>query len=374
MDFKARELSWQGQINAVFSNGNTNIVVTDGLQFDDLFKNIKNLTYKRTRAWWSKAFLENYIQHQLIPRGLRIHVTPAFPVTDEGFIKSWEGVCNTASKQLMELLVQYNSQNISNIDKLLDEVYVKAKNCLSAEQLSSMDGLLEKQMDQWIKDIQTTQKSKLIRDQRDFSSGKIYRWRKQQQDGNTRDRFDSTTSNLAPVNVSGASSSASVSTLASMASTPKRKREPRYTPAKRNYRPNADNNLKVINLSNHVLTESEINVLKKGLTFCPTAQFDKFIAIKDLHLFARKLMFKKHFHNEELFKLFPTEAEQEALETLEELAQEHNEPLGASIHLPLMDWDSMWSFLACVSDDLTAGLDALVEPTIICMTVKEGRK
>ncbi|XP_069620483.1 uncharacterized protein [Ranitomeya imitator] len=332
MDFKSREASWQGQINAVFLNNDVASNDTGGLKFDEIFKNIKNLTYKRTRCWWSKAFLENYIQHNLIPRGLHIHVTPSFPVGDEVFIKDWEEVCNSASKKLMELLVKYNSTNLMETDRSLDEVYIKAKACLTTEQIGTLDGQLEKLMDQWIKEIRTNQTSKLHRDQRDFASGKVYKWRRPNLYSGDRDRSASISSNQAPSDVSGASCSASVVT--SVASTPKRKREPRYAPAKRSFGYSPGNsNLKVINLSNHVLTDIEIDILQKGLMFCPAAQFNKFTAVKDLHLFARKLMFKKLFHNEGTLQLFPTEAEQEALTILDELAREHNEPVGV-IYLP----------------------------------------
>ncbi|XP_069621235.1 uncharacterized protein [Ranitomeya imitator] len=51
--------------------------------------------------------------------------------------------------------------------------------------------------------------------------------------------------------------------------------------------------LQVINLSDHVLTVSQIEVLSKGLAFSPTNGFNYFTALKDLHLFSRKLVLKK---------------------------------------------------------------------------------
>lgn len=56
--------------------------------------------------------------------------------------------------------------------------------------------------------------------------------------------------------------------------------------------------LDVINLSSYNLSPSEIEVLRLGLSFCPSQQIDKFTLAKDLHLFARNLTYKYVFDNE----------------------------------------------------------------------------
>lgn len=53
-----------------------------------------------------------------------------------------------------------------------------------------------------------------------------------------------------------------------------------------------DDGLNIINLSDYKLSDDEIAILSKGLTFCPSSNIDTFEVIKDLHLFARKLILK----------------------------------------------------------------------------------
>lgn len=48
----------------------------------------------------------------------------------------------------------------------------------------------------------------------------------------------------------------------------------------------------IINLSSHPLSGDESEVLHLGLTFSPDEEADRFQLIKDLHLFARRLMYK----------------------------------------------------------------------------------
>ena len=48
-------------------------------------------------------------------------------------------------------------------------------------------------------------------------------------------------------------------------------------------------NLTVINISNHTVTEAERSVLELGLSFCPNSNFDYAQTRVDLFLFTRKL-------------------------------------------------------------------------------------
>lgn len=48
-------------------------------------------TYKdQIAAWWELQCLENYIKHKIVPRGLRINLTPAAKLTSPDFRKKWE--------------------------------------------------------------------------------------------------------------------------------------------------------------------------------------------------------------------------------------------------------------------------------------------
>lgn len=65
------------------------------------------------------------------------------------------------------------------------------------------------------------------------------------------------------------------------------------------------NELDIINLSSHPLSQDEDRVLKLSLTFCPDENADKFELIKDLHVFARHLMYKVLYDKESNTVEFP---------------------------------------------------------------------
>lgn len=75
--------------------------------------------------------------------------------------------------------------------------------------------------------------------------------------------------------------------------------------------------MKIINLSDKELTTAQTEVLSLGLSFSPVSHFDFFTAVKDLHLFVCKLIFKNFFHLRNSQGNFTAHMEQEALGHLE---------------------------------------------------------
>lgn len=82
--------------------------------------------------------------------------------------------------------------------------------------------------------------------------------------------------------------------------------------------------LNVINLSQQPLTNAEKEILGKGLSFCPSEDIDKFEAIKDIQLFARKLFLQQLYDKsiKDGTQLKPQEAK--AIDTLVSLLDEND--------------------------------------------------
>lgn len=81
--------------------------------------------------------------------------------------------------------------------------------------------------------------------------------------------------------------------------------------------------LNIINLSSHLLTTDKISVLSKGFTFCPNNKLDTFEVIKDLHVYARKLLLKSKFEKEKLgSEGCRTYSQQQTLDNLNSLLEE----------------------------------------------------
>lgn len=85
--------------------------------------------------------------------------------------------------------------------------------------------------------------------------------------------------------------------------------------------------MNIINLSSHTLTEAEKEVLSLGLSFCPSRSLDNFEVVKDIFLFARKLLFKSMYtktkKSEEIIAPNLKTADFKALRDLNLLLQEN---------------------------------------------------
>ncbi|KAM4034974.1 uncharacterized protein ACNLHF_021682 isoform 1-T1 [Anomaloglossus baeobatrachus] len=318
MDYRSRESSWTDHLSKVF---NGDIGLNGGSGHDttlELQKNLKTLMYKRTKLWWNGGFLKNYFHKRLVPRGLRIQIFPSFPVDDKNFVSQWEDVCTNTSLKFIELLMDLNKQKLGEVEKNIDEQISIFTTNATAAQVTSFNLKMEQNFDTWEKEIQDNQSRKLNRDLQDVQNNRVYRWHSKTNNPTFRGRSISISSIS-----SGGQSDNTTSSVTTRSNTTKRKWNQKHN-GNKNIGESSTDALKVINLSHHVFSEADLSVLSKGLSFSPCNSFDLFAAVKDLNIFARSLIHKKWFHDEDLRKQFPSNQEQEALRILEELAVEHS--------------------------------------------------
>ena len=72
---------------------------------------------------------------------------------------------------------------------------------------------------------------------------------------------------------------------------------PIFRPQQTTSQPNTEPKSSILNLSDHNLTQTEKNILEKGLTFAPSKKFDHFATVKDVLNFTRNLRIKHFFDN-----------------------------------------------------------------------------
>ncbi|XP_056408622.1 uncharacterized protein LOC130313384 isoform X3 [Hyla sarda] len=325
MDFKARELVWLTQINEVFSD-NPVILNANGQNVQKQIIKLKNLLYKRTKLWWNKNFLENYLSKGIIPRGLRVQVFPSYPVDDPIFKNKWEEHANKCSRGFMKLLVLANSSSLNDLEKEIEVLQNDIKKNLSSAELEKVNIELEQQYLKWETEISAMKKKKYQRDNMDVQLNRVYRWRQ------VRDRTQiplrSRSSSV--VSLSSTDESQSSVDIRPRVKTNYRQHNPQHRAAelrreKRKMSPpttrgKKTKNNELINLSTHILSEEQQYILSKGLNFSPTNSFDYFTALKDLNLFSCKLLLRRlHAKRDQLLS---TPEEREAIQILEELLAE----------------------------------------------------
>ncbi|XP_069611596.1 uncharacterized protein [Ranitomeya imitator] len=238
-----------------------------------------------------------------------------------------------------------NQDSLTSLEVEIEELQVILRRDMTTDALKKLNEEMDSLSQKWANEIQTTKSKKFQRDVEDKRLSRIYRWRS----GNDRSRpqfrnssYSRSRSTSARSNISGEEEMVSKNTKLSGTSggTSSYKRTTRQiVKSKANTGASSDSQggLQVVNLSSYQLTDVQLQLLSKGLSFSPTNSFHYFTAIKDLHLFSRKLLLKK-LHQKKNFCEPMTEIEREALQNLEDLLDEQ--------------WDlkSLWPLLSSILD------------------------
>ncbi|XP_069604638.1 uncharacterized protein [Ranitomeya imitator] len=342
MDFKAREKAWQSKASDLFKQGTSLGTQETTTANKDLIKSYKNALYKKNRLWWNKTSLENYLDKQIIPRGLRVQIYPSFELGDDTLIKRWISAAMTCSLDFMQIIVDKNSQSLKILDEEIDEMEKNILKQLPVDNFDTSLAEINKEVDKWESQISQNKLKKLQRDLKDYENDKIYRWQYKNAKKVNKENMEENRPDLSHERTASESSCASTSdnhnTSASEGENYTiRERRPRRgnprnekrlhdiftrTKGKKSFGEQA----KVVNLSQHRITETQLRLLEKGLTFSPSCRLDPFTAVKDLHLFARKLIFKKFHYKKKTGDMIATGEENETLQILESLLDENTTP------------------------------------------------
>ncbi|XP_075690371.1 uncharacterized protein LOC142658662 isoform X2 [Rhinoderma darwinii] len=328
MDFRLRDQSWISQLNEVFKEDFNLLLDSNGKDTRVLINRLKELLKLRTKIWWNKAFLDRYLSKGLIPRGLRIQVFPSFSIEEDNFKDKWEILSTTCSRGFMDLLIQSNIATLVGIEKEIDEIQVSLKKDLSNDALDKLNIDLDKEFQKWEQEICSIKTKKFQRDVADFQQGRVFKWRQGRPRTNSRSRSGSISSQTSDEHT-GNRWNGEMASNKQDPIFPRRNRErqvaKRKTPSPYQ-RSKKSKNLEVINLSKHTLSDTQCDILNKGLTFSPSNSFDYFTALKDLHLFSRKLILRKLHSRGDLDMGLNSAMERETLAALEELLHEQISP------------------------------------------------
>ncbi|XP_053556043.1 olfactory receptor 11A1-like [Bombina bombina] len=90
-----------------------------------LFRDLEKLLMKDAKEWQDLILLDNYILHDIIPRGLRIFKFPAFNLDEVEFQLEWEQILHTCSKALIKLLIKYREYKLKSLKLEIDTLVTK---------------------------------------------------------------------------------------------------------------------------------------------------------------------------------------------------------------------------------------------------------
>lgn len=91
------------EIRGAFSK-DAHIILNDEEEIRSRFKEHKNLLTRHLNRKCNVSFLESYVQHKIIPRGLRDKVVPVEHLHNDYFLEKWKTLCIKHGLAVMQLI------------------------------------------------------------------------------------------------------------------------------------------------------------------------------------------------------------------------------------------------------------------------------
>ncbi|XP_075208113.1 uncharacterized protein LOC142313011 [Anomaloglossus baeobatrachus] len=286
--------------------------------------NLEKLMTSRLKTWWDSKTLSAYLEHNMLPRGLRIKKRPT-TVYDEDFIKSWDQILSNCSIKLIELILTYEQKKMDSLENSIKEIESNLQTHVQSSAFLASQQKINDNLTKLEEFITTTKQNKFKLDTLDYSSNHVYDWHlyrekrkpvkpilKNKNPNTPRVSFSSTKAESSDPNtdLSDLETPTTSNEPASFLrvfpkNTPKQKKTRR---AGRKYQrkrtrlfhpqqclKDDSESFSVLNLSASILNNDQMKFLSKGLNFVPAKKFSLFTTMLDVNKFIHNITVKKHF-------------------------------------------------------------------------------
>ncbi|OCT94627.1 hypothetical protein XELAEV_18012310mg [Xenopus laevis] len=122
--------------------------------------------------------LSEYYKQRLIPRGFRIFKTPTTGRDDKEFCQKWCAILNKASLDLMVLVIEHTSNNLSKTRMEILKTELEFDKVSNQEERDTFNAQLSQKLDEWRNDLLAFKKKMLLKVMQDYKTDNIYRWSK----------------------------------------------------------------------------------------------------------------------------------------------------------------------------------------------------
>lgn len=90
----------------MFSEQETDATIGSVFSLKSIFVELYSAYKNNLKLWWELKALENYIENIVVPKGLRINITPAGRSCSPELLARWEEAANNSSIRFMTILLE----------------------------------------------------------------------------------------------------------------------------------------------------------------------------------------------------------------------------------------------------------------------------
>lgn len=146
---------------------------------EDVKRTLNHLFTRETKLFLHAVTLSDYLRNKRIPRGLRIQKGPTLGKNNTAFCDKWCEITNKCSFDLMVLLIQEITEQLSDVRKEIKSKQESFENSFNdTDKLKDIIAECELQKTQLEAELKAVKKKKFHRDAEDYKMQRVYTWRR----------------------------------------------------------------------------------------------------------------------------------------------------------------------------------------------------
>ncbi|XP_043916319.1 protein transport protein Sec31A [Protopterus annectens] len=278
------------------------ISIKHGMDIILVTRRLENKIQKLKTIQWQKQHMEACLSFRLVPRGLRILKMPTYGNTYPELLSKWQKLNLDTSFCYIKLLIEQYSKIEETLTTEIDVIEQELKCMLNSSELDVIYSDLRNMASSVDHKALQDKKRKLERDYLDFLNGHVFSWPRDKPAINFK-KFNHTSDTNHVQDEKGVYSKQPTipSTMSagkeSVVSLPSSKEKKEHGGDIRTTEAGSETSHQdlVYNISRYALTEFELRVLSKGLSFIPSSYTDVTDIILDIKFFTRNISLKLLF-------------------------------------------------------------------------------
>ncbi|KAJ1188072.1 hypothetical protein NDU88_004837 [Pleurodeles waltl] len=177
------------------------------------FIKLERLRKQELARWWDITTLKRYLEIKQVPRGLRVIIFPSFEDLDPDLLGEWEHLISSISFGMINILIKHADRKRNKLLLDIASLEEEIKNLNLTEATNKNYAILKDILNGYQLYVKDKKMRKLIRDENDYSSGRIYTFARKFDQVNRE-----TTNKVARINTPGESISDSLSDVSNLSS------------------------------------------------------------------------------------------------------------------------------------------------------------
>lgn len=167
---------WASDSKKVFSDSELEGEQDSTPSLKVLFRDLLSAYRENIKSWWEVETIDNYIKASIVPKGLRINISPARRSKSDTLLKKWEKELTESSLRLMRILLEEEKLIYTSTSTKLEELIEQTLKLKSDPDFSRREVTLQNSVEKYQTSLKTRKHNQYVRDLSEFKDNKAYQF------------------------------------------------------------------------------------------------------------------------------------------------------------------------------------------------------